>query len=81
MGDEADMVLTSTKILRDSHVVTKLDAFFKVRTNVIYEQAKFNRRDQREGESVEHFISALYEILRVWRTERQNVKGPYCCPN
>ena len=68
MGDEADMILTSTNISYDDRkkydrVVTKLDAFFKVQTNVIYEQAKFNRRDQKEGESIEQYISALYELV------------------
>ena len=68
MGDEADTVLTSTGISQDDRkkyerVIATLDAFFKVRTNVIYERAKFNRRDQREGESVEQYISALYELV------------------
>ena len=68
MVDEADTVLTSTNILHDDRkrydqVVAKLDAFFKVRTNVIYKCAKFNLRDQREGESVEQYIPALYELV------------------
>ena len=37
--------------------------FFKVQTNVIYERAKFNRRDQKEGESVEQYISAMYKLM------------------
>ena len=41
-------------------VVGKLDGFFKVRRNVIFEQARFNRRNQMEGESVEQYITALY---------------------
>ena len=67
MGDnKADAVLTSTDISRDNRakyerVAVKFDAFFKVRTNVIYEQTKFNCRDQKEGESVEQYISAWYE--------------------
>ena len=68
MGDEADTILTSTNISSDDRkkydwVVAKLDAFFKVQTNVIYERAKFNRRDQKEGESVEQYISALYDLV------------------
>ena len=58
------MVLTSTYISQEDRakcdrVVVKFDAFFKLRTNVIYERAKFNRRDQKEGESVEQYISAF----------------------
>ena len=42
MGEEADMILTSTNISCDDRkkydqVVAKLDAFFKERNNVIYE--------------------------------------------
>ena len=32
------------------------------RRNVIYEQIKFNQRIQREGESVESFITDLYAL-------------------
>jgi len=70
MGEEAGTVLTSTDISEESRkkyadVITKFDAFFKVRTNVIYERARFNRRDQRHGESVEQYISALYELVET----------------
>lgn len=30
---------------------------------MIYERAKFNHRDQREGESVEQYISSLYKLV------------------
>ena len=36
--------------------------FDKVRRNIIFERAKFNRRNQREGESVEQYITALYSL-------------------
>ena len=36
---------------------------FKVRKNTIYERARFNRRDQREGESIEQYLTALYELV------------------
>ena len=42
--------------------MTKLDSFFKVRKNVIYERAKFNRRVQQPGETAEQFIIALYNL-------------------
>ncbi len=67
LGDEAEDVLTSTNITADDRkrytaVVDKLDEFFRVRKNVIYERAKFNRRDQKEGESVETYITELYRL-------------------
>ena len=39
----------------------KLNDFFKIRKNVIYERARFNRRVQLADESVEHFITNLYQ--------------------
>ena len=43
-------------------VVGKLDGFIKVRRNVIFERARFNCRNQMEGESVEQYITALYSF-------------------
>ena len=43
-------------------VITKLDGFFKVRKNVIFERARFNRRNQQQGESAEQYIIVLYEL-------------------
>ena len=42
--------------------MAKFDGHFKVRKNVIFEQARFNRREQEEGEIVEHFIASLYQL-------------------
>lgn len=43
-------------------VRAKFDAFFRVRRNIIFERARFNRRTQQDGESVEQFIVALYAL-------------------
>ena len=43
-------------------VVEKFDAFFRVRRNVIFERARFNRRYQREGEPVDTYIMELYKL-------------------
>ena len=43
--------------------MSKLDEFFKVRKNTIYERARFNHRDQREGKSIEQYLTALYELV------------------
>ena len=48
---EAESVLASIGITPDdrkdySKVLEKVDGFFKVRKNIIYERARFNRRNQ-----------------------------------
>ncbi len=37
----------------------KLDGFFKVRHNVIFERARFNMRNQLPGEAAEKYIAEL----------------------
>ena len=68
LGEESEAVLSSTNVTDDERkvyatVVEKLDDFFKVRKNVIYERARFNRRNQRQGETAEQYIMALYELV------------------
>ena len=70
LGDEAEGVLASTNISDDARksykdVMAKLDEHFKVRNNTIYERARFNRRDQQEGESAEEYVTALYELIET----------------
>ena len=67
MGDAAEDALVSTKITVDERkdygkVLEKLDSFFDVRKNVIFERARFNQRHQRENESVEEFITSLFSL-------------------
>ena len=40
----------------------KFQAHFVKNTNVIYERAKFNRRCQQEGETVNQFVTALHTL-------------------
>ena len=40
----------------------KLDGFFKVRHNVIFERARFNMRNQLPGEAAEKYIAELYRL-------------------
>ena len=61
-------MLTSTNISSDSRkvfadVLKKLDEFFKVRKNIIFERACFNRRCQGETETAEQFITSLYSLV------------------
>ena len=68
LGEEAEDVLTSANASEEDRkkldtVVQKLDDFFQVRKNVIFETARFNRRNQREGESAEEYITCLYNLV------------------
>ena len=67
MGEEADSVLASTNVTEEERkvyatVVGKFDSFFKVRRNIIFERARFNKRNQREGETSERYIMDLYRL-------------------
>ena len=69
LGEEAESVLASTGITPDdrkdySKVLEKVDGFFKVRKNIIYERARFNRRNQQSGETAEQYIMALYDLAQ-----------------
>ena len=66
LGEEAG-VLTSTNVTADERkvydsVVDKFDAFFKVRRNVIFERARFNRHNQVDGETAEQYTMELYRL-------------------
>ena len=68
LGEEADDVLASTDISNDARrkyddVINKFDSFFKVCKNVIFERARFNRRNQHEGETSEQYITVLYSLV------------------
>ena len=67
MGDEAEDILCSTNISADKRkvyntVLEKFDKFFKVRKNITFERARFNRRSQGDSESSEQFITDLYRL-------------------
>ena len=68
LGEEADDVLASTDISNNArrkydNVIDKFDIFFKVRKNVIFKQARFNKRNQHEGETAEQYITVLYSLV------------------
>ncbi len=69
-GKDAEDVLASTDIKEDEKadykiVLDKFDAYFKIRSNIIFERAKFNRRNQAEGESAEQYIACLYNLVEM----------------
>ena len=70
MGEEAEDVLTSTNVTTDEKedyetVLGKFNEYFKVRKNVIFERARFNRRNQLKGESAEQYITDLYRLAKT----------------
>ena len=67
LGVDAEDVLTTTRISDDkrkkyARVVEKLDEFFRVRHNVIFERARFNKRNQLPGELAENYITVLHQL-------------------
>ena len=67
LGEQAEAVLASTNVTEAERqvydtVVAKFDAFFKIRRNVIFERARFNRRNQLGGESAEQYIMELHKL-------------------
>ena len=67
MGDQADDILRSFTLSDEDRksyptVKRKFDNHFIQRRNIIFEQAKFNRRRQEENEPAEAFITDLYAL-------------------
>ena len=67
MGDQADDILKSFHLSEAegkqyATVKMKFDNHFVKRRNIIYERARFNRRKQEEGETVDAFITSLYTL-------------------
>ena len=48
---------------RYDKVIEKLDAFFQTRKNVIFERARFNHRNQLEGESAQRNCTSSQKIV------------------
>ena len=66
LGDDADDVLTTTRITDENRnkYAKVLDEFFQVRHKAIFERACFNRRNQHPGETTEDYITALHQLAR-----------------
>ena len=67
LGENAEDVLDTTRISVENkkkydRVVEEFANYFKVRKNVIYERARFNKRNQLSGESVEEFITEVHRL-------------------
>ena len=44
--------------------IETFEAYFRVKRNVIYERARFNSRNQLEGEPVEYYVPSLHSLAR-----------------
>ena len=67
MGSEADDILLSFRLSEEDSinydvVKGKFDAHFIKKRNVIYERAKFNMCHQGKEESVDSFVTTLYQL-------------------
>ena len=67
LGDDAEDVLNTTRITPEdkkkySKVLDAFDEHFKVRKNIIFEWARFNKRCQLPNESVEQFITEVHRL-------------------
>ena len=65
MGHQAEDILTSLKLTQDElkkydAVKAKLDSYFVIRRNVIFERSKFNKRVQLKNETVDSFVTDLH---------------------
>jgi hypothetical protein len=49
-------------MLQYEMVMEKFDSFFKVRKNMIFERARFNQRNQLNGESAEQYIIEVHKL-------------------
>ena len=68
LGEESQAILDSTGVPSEEAMTTydgiieTFESFFKVRKNVIFERARFNRRNQAPGETSERYIMELYKL-------------------
>ena len=68
MGPEAEQIYNNFTFDSDTDrddptkVMEQFDRHFIPKRNVIFERAKFNQRQQEEGESIEAYVRVLYEL-------------------
>lgn len=69
MGSDAEKILAQFNLSEEDGkkfdiVLARLDTHFAPKRNVIHERAKFYRRDQKEGETVEQYVRALFDLTQ-----------------
>jgi len=68
--------LTNEEVENYNVVVARLNTYFNVRTNVIYERAVFNHLNQNDSDSVDDFLTRLYSQVDVslWQPAGRDVE-------
>ena len=70
LGEESQAILDSTGVPSEEAmtsydgIIETFESFFKVRKNVIFERARFNRCNQAPGETSEQYIMELYKLAK-----------------
>jgi hypothetical protein len=66
MGDDAEYVFDSFGLTDASYdeVVCHFNNYFNKAVNIVYERARFNKRNQLEGESFELYFTALHRLVK-----------------
>ena len=66
MGDSADDILQTLRLDEETvsyeEIKKSLNDYFAARRNTIVERARFNKRSQKPGESVDTLIQDLYTL-------------------
>ena len=67
MGPRAEdilnqLTLSAADMKKFNKVISQLDNYFAPQTNTVFERAKLNQRVQKDGETVEQFITSLYQL-------------------
>ena len=67
LGEDAEDILGTTRIAVDNKkkydkVAEAFDNYFKVCKNIIFERARFNKRNQLPNESAEQFITVMHRM-------------------
>ena len=81
LGSKGEDVLSSFSLTNEevenyNVVVARFNAYFNVRTNVIYERAVFNHLNQNDSDSVDDFLTRLYSQVDVslWQPAGRDVE-------
>ena len=67
LGEDTEEILDTTQISEEDRksytkVIGEFDNYFKVRKNIIFERARFNRRNQLTCESAKQFITEVHRL-------------------
>ena len=79
LGEDAEEVLDTTWISAEekkkySKVIDEFDKYFKVKKNIIYEHARFNRCSQLADHSADHFITKIHKLVENYEFEAMKDK-------